>query len=384
MSKENLNENTSGAANPKKVEKIEKVYSDAEIVMRSDAAEKKRNAVLFSLPVRIFMAIWDYAWNPGGRKVGDHLSLYNEITTIGMNTKPVISSRITLKELVELLKDKKNDKSVIKALKGLCGHLRSVCVSQAEIENPEAFKKFWANGVDVEIVQSLDPNQELYLAEDHDTVSRDKETVIRQAVGMFQRSCTARDVTLKLWDELSIHFSPISGDNKAKIAAAPTIADKIKIMLKIRRGVVQNLSYLAVKLPDYCLKAYLRSLSGEDGDKLRLGDAVNLNTAQAKAGTKAHPTKTFVDLYAQKTDGYGKESDGPKPLNRKQRADFFGMYSNPLFELIRMIIEGEVQISLMEEDCQLLDLIATGEFSSDQFKIAVEAIQKRLDAANAA
>ena len=363
--------------------KVEKIYSDAEVVMRTDAAEKKRNAVLFLLPFRIFKAVWDFKWNPGGRKEGDHLSLYQEITTVGMNTKPIVSLRILIKELVELLKSEKNDKKVISSLKGLCGHLRSIVVIRSEKASPEAFKKFFADGIQIEIIEGLTPDQELYLAQDHDTVSRDKATVIRQAVDMFKRSCTVRDVTLKLWDELSIHFSALTGEQKAKIIAATTVADKIKVMLKIRRGVVQNLSSFAVKLPTYCLTAYLRSLTGEDGDKIKLSDARELHKAQGKAGTKTNPTKSFADLYARTIKEYGQAKNGPTPLTRKTRGEFFGMYESPLWELIRQHLEGEANFDFTEIDCQLTDLANEGKFSDDKFKIATEAIKKRLDAVNA-
>lgn len=364
--------------------KVELTYSDAEVVMRSDAAEKKRNSVLFLLPFRIFKLIWDHVWNPGGRKEGDHLSLYQEITTVGMNTTPVISCRkLSVKELAELLKDKKNDKQIIGSLKGLEGHLRSLVVVQAEKASPEAFKKFWADGIHVEVIQGLSTDQELYLAQDHDTVSRHKEVVIRQAVDMLRRFCTIRDVTLKLWDELAVHFRPVDGVVKAKITAATTVSEKIKIMLKFRQGTMQNISSLAVKLPNYCLTAYLRSLSGEDGDKITLGNARDLHQAQGTAGTKANPTKTFADMYAQKTKEFGQISSGPKALSRKDRGLFFGQYQSPLWELIRQQMEGEGQYDFTEIDCQLTDLANEGKFNDDKFKLAEEAIQKRLDAANA-
>lgn len=372
-------------SDPKPTEKVkvDKIYSDSEVIMRTEASEKKRNAVLVLLPFRIFKVIWDHVWNPGGRKTGDHLSLYQEITTVGMNTTPVISCRILIKELIEFLKSEKNDSKVIAALKGLEGHLRSIVVIEAENASPEAFKRFWANGVHVEVVQDLSPDQELYLAQDHDTVSRHKETVIRQAIDMLRRSCSIRDVTLKLWDELSTHFSALTGEQKAKIAASPTIAAKIKVMLKIRQGTVQNISSLAVKLPTYCLTAYLRDLSGEDGDKIKLGDARDLHKAQGDVGTKANPTKAFADLYASTVKNYGQASSGPKALSRKARGEFFGQYESPLWELIRQQLEGEANHDFTEIDCQLCDLSNEGKFTSEKFKLATEAIKKRLDAANA-
>ena len=394
MSNGKSKENASSGPNPtNKVEsdpkptekvKVDKIYSDAEVIMRTDASEKKRNAVLLLLPFRIFKVIWDHIWNPGGRKAGDHLSLYQEIVTVGMNTTPVVSCRIKIKELVELLKSEKNDKKVIAAMKGLEGHLRSIVVVEAEKASPDAFKKFWANGVHVEVIEGLSTDQELYLAQDHDTVSRDKEVVIRQAVDMFRRSCSVRDVTLKIWDELGLHFSALTGEQKAKIIAAPTVAEKIKVMLKIRRGTVQNISSLAIKLPAYCLTAYLRDLSGADGDKIKLGDARDLHKAQGKVGTKANPTKAFADLYAATVKNYGQAANGPKALTRKARGEFFGQYESPLWELIRQQMEGESNHDFTEIDCSLVDLSNEGLFTSDKFKLATEAIQKRLDAANAA
>lgn len=361
----------------------EKVYSDSEIVMRSEAAEAKRNAVLFLLPYRIFKAIWHNDWNPGGRKDDDYLSLYTEICAIGINTNPVVSLRIAIAEVIELLKNPKNDAKVIEAFWGLCGHLRKMGISKAETDNPEAFKKFWADGVMVEVVQGLDTAQELYLAQDHDTVARDKLSVVKQAVEALARGCSVRDVSLKLWSELEANFSSVSDQCKAKIKAATSTKEKITIMLGFRRGTVQNLYYLAMKLPDYCLKAYIRSLTGEEGDKIALHDAVNLNTAQGETGTKAIPTKTFTDLYAQRTNDFGKVDDGPTPLNKKQRKDFWGMYGSKLFEAFRLHLEGLQQLSFMELDCQLITMEDEGTLVDPVLEIAAESIEKKKDIAQA-
>lgn len=366
-----------------KVDLPEATYSDSEIVMRTEAAEKKRNAVLLLLPWRIFKVIWHHDWNPGGRKEGDYLSLYTEICAIGINTNPIVSLRMAIAEVIELLKSPKNDPKVIKALWGLCGHLRTTCIIKAETDNPEAFKKHWADGVMVEIVQGLDPDQELYLAQDHDTVSRDKLTVVRQAIEQLGRGCSVRDVSLKLWSELEQNFSSVSDQCKAKIKAATTAKEKIKIMLDFRRGTVQNLFYLAVKLPDYCLKAYVRGLTGEEGDKLALADAVNLNTAQGKVGSKAIPTKTFLDLYASRTDSFDKINEGPKPLNAKQRKEFWGMLGSKVAEAFRLHLEGIKQLSFIDLDCELLTMEDEGTLVLPVLDIAAESLAIQKDIAQA-
>lgn len=384
-------ESVKEAVEPAKNVKAEKpIYSDGDIVMAMEANEAKRGSIVMLIPFLVYKLIWDHNWNPGGRSKGDHLSLYTEILAVGMNTLQIVSSRIDVQRLeaifAKLIADPTNGKLIeeaAKALHGLCGFLRSIVVCKANDNDPLAFEKHWANGIPCEVVFGLSTDQEMYVAQDHDTVSRSKVAIIEQAVLMFKKSRTVRDVTLKLFDELSTHFTALSGDQKKKINEAASDGDKIKEMLKIRRGVMQNISYLAIKLPPYCLQAYVRSLNGEAGDRIKLGDAVHLNTANKK-GTKANPTKKFTDLYKQKVESFGKAKAGPKPLNQKQIAEFFGMYGNDLFELIRMHLMGEANIAFDEEDVQLIDLIESNELESDQFAVARESKQKAIDAANAA
>jgi hypothetical protein len=359
------------------------IFTDNEVLIRADAATKVRDSVLLLLPFRIFSLIWHYGWNPGGRKPDDHLSLVKEILAVGMTSTPVVSCRVKVKELVELMKSDKNDEKVVKALWGLRGHLRSIVVKQAKVDSPVAFEKHWGKGVPVEVVEGLTPVQELYIAEDHDTISRDKLTVIRQIINMFICGLSVRAVTLKMWDELLTHFNALNGKQKAKIAAASGDAAKIREMLDIKRGTVQNLGYLATKLPDYCLAAYIKTITGEDGDKLKLGDAVHLNTAQGTAGTKANPTKKFTDLYKSCIANYGKASSGVKPMNTKERFEFFGTFKSKLGEAIRMHIDREANFDFTNIDIFLQDSADAGHLVSPILEEAAASIQKRLDAANA-
>ena len=388
MKNETPNSNAIGAEKPQTESEppkkpVEKTYTDEEVVMRTDAAEKRRNARLITLPFRIFELIWDYAWNPGKRAEGDHLALYEEITAVGLKVNPIVSVGMKVDELIELLKDAKNDKRVVKALLGLCGHLRSIGVRQAKAESPKAFAKFWANGIQVEAIEGLTDTQKYYIACDHDTVSRSKPSIIQQAIEMFKRGCTEKDVALTLWDELNIAFRPLNGKQKAKIREAKGVAAKAKAMFLIRRGAVQNIHYYATKLPDYCLQAYMREVKGEEGEKLKHADAVDLHTAQGEVGTKANPTKAFTDLYALRIKTYGQKDEGPKVLNKKQLMEFFGQYRSPFWEALRLHIMGEAKLNFDDEDMQLLACEQGGDFGTPNFTTANASIKKRLDAANA-
>jgi len=329
-------------------------YSDKEVVMRHGANTAMSNSTTVTIPVGVFLKIWDYDWNPGGRSDDDFISLYDEITTVGMNTRPVISCNVDADSLTNLTAAK-----AAKALLGLRGHLRSKVVANCKDKNPDRFDALWANGVVCEVVTGLSKEQQYYLACDHNTVPRDKVAIARQAVSMRKRGCTERDVILQLWDELATVFNPLQPKRITMIKAATTLADKIKEMVAARRGVVQLFSKFS-QLPDKVFGAWENSEKGKEGAKISHSDVATLWTAN-KGGTVKSPTVGFEAAFDVCTAEYGKpKTTGPKPMNVNKLEELYLQIGSKTLQALYLKIRYSNEMDLEELDSLLLTLEQDG------------------------
>jgi len=367
----------------KKPVKAVEIYTSTVALMMTEANAAMKQKATVVIPFDVFKAdkVFDEKWNPGGRGVNDHLSLYNEIVEAGMKTFPLLNFRGTRPEFDGLMKAK-NNKALIAALFLLQGYLRRRIAVLAETKDKAAFEKHWKDGITVDIVFGMTPEQELYLARDHNTISRSRPSVIEQAIDMFQCGRSEIDVCLTLWDELATHWRPVTPEQMAKILSHKDLKKQAQEMKGVRRGVMQQLHYLACNLPLYALEAAMRSERGEDGPKIKLGDAIALNTAN-KEGTQTTPTGSFTEQFQQKVEQYGKKKAAATRTTAEMK-EFFGRCGSQTLEAIRMFYFKEADINIMDIDSQLCDNEGASNINSPYFEMTKAAKAARQDAANAA
>ena len=367
----------------KKPAKVVEIYSPTVALMMAEANTAMKQKATVILPFDVFKSdkVWDEKWNPGKRGANDHLSLFNEIVEVGMKTNPLVGFRGKRSYFDELVKAA-NIKGLIALLIGLQGYLRRRCIVIAEKQNKPAFEKHWSKGITVDIVFDMAPEQELYIARDHNTISRSRVVVIEQAIDMFQCGRSEVDVALTLWDELATHWRPVTPEQMAKILAHKDLKGQATEMKQVRRGVMQQLHYLANNLPLYALEAALRSERGDDGPKIKLGDAISLNTANQE-GTQLTPTGSFTELFKSKVEQYGKKKVAAVRTTAEMK-EFFGRLGSQTMEALRMYYFKEADINLMDIDSQLCDNEGAGNINSPYFEMTKAAKAARQDAANAA
>lgn len=370
-------------AKASKPTKVVEIYNPTVALMMSEAntAMKKKATVI--IPFDIFKSdkVWNEDWNPGRRGANDHLSLYTEIVEVGMKTNPLLNFRGPRSKFDELVKANHN-KDLIDLLNGLQGYLRRRCTIIAEKQDKPAFEKHWSKGITVDIVYNMTPEQELYLARDHNTITRSRVAVIEQAIDMFQCGRSEVDVCLTLWDELASHWRPVTPEQMVKILAHSDLKGQASEMKKVRRGVMQQLHYLASNLPLYALEAAYRSEKGEDGPKIKLGDAIDLNKANGE-GSQQTPTGSFTELFQQKVEQYGKKKASTTRTTAEMK-EFFGRLGSQTMEAVRMFYFKEADINFMEIDSQLCDNEGADNIVSPYFEMTKASKQARQDAANAA
>lgn len=375
------------AAKPKteaeKPVKAVEIYSSTVALMMSSANTAMKDKATIVLPFVVFASdkVWNEKWNPGRRGPNDHLSLYTEIVEVGMKTFPLLNFRGTRAEFDKLM-TANDTKGLIALLNGEQGFLRRRCVIIASKENKPSFEKHWAKGVMVDVVFGMTPEQELYLARDHNTISRSRISVMEQGVEMFQSGRTEIDVALTLWDELSVHWNTTTSDQMKRILAHKDLKGQAQEMKKVRRGIVQPLHYLANSLPLYALEAMYRGETGNDGPKIKLNDAYDLNKAN-KEGSQQTPTGTFSEVFKGKVEEFGKKKVATTRTTAEMK-EFFGRTASNVLEAIRMFYFKEADINIMDIDSQLCDNEAADNIASPYFEITKAAKAARQDAANAA
>lgn len=363
--------------------KVVEIYNPTVALMMSEANAAMKQKATVSLPFDIFKSdkVWNEAWNPGKRGANDHLSLYNEVIEVGLKTNLLLNFRSSRAKFDELIKAT-HIKGLIELLIGLQGYLRRRCVVIAEKRDKPAFEKHWSKGIIVDIVFEMTPEQELYLARDHNTISRSRVAVIEQAIDMFQCGRTEVDVCLTLWDELATHWRPVTPEQMVKILAHKDLKGQSTEMKDVRRGIMQQMHYLACNLPLYALEAAYRGEKGEDGPKIKLGDAVDLNKAN-REGTQQTPTGSFSELFQQKVEEYGKKKSSSTRTAAEMK-EFFGRLGSQTMEAVRMYYYKEADINFMEIDSQLCDNESAENIVSPYFEMTKASKLARQDAANAA
>lgn len=363
--------------------KVVEVYSSTVALMMANANAAMKQKAIIVLPFDVYKSdkVWDEKWNPGKRGPNDHLSLYSEIVEVGMKTFPLLNFDGSRTEFEKLQADKAID-ALIDHLDGLQGFLRKRVVVIAAKNDKPAFDKHWSKGITVDIVFGMTKEQQTYLARDHNTISRSRVAVIDQAVDMFQCGRTEIDVCLTIWDELATHWRPTTPEQMAKILAHKDLKSQAQEMKKVRRGVMQQLHYLACNLPLYALEAALRSERGDEGPKIKLGDAISLNTAN-QDGTQTTPTGSFTELFKTKVKDYGKKKTAAVRTTAEMK-EFFGRLGSQTAEAFRMYYFKEADINFMDIDSQLVDNENAGNIASPYFEMTKLAKAARQDAANAA
>jgi hypothetical protein len=315
--------------------------------MQADAIQKLHAAKLVYLTVDQVTASADEAWNPGKRDAEDWKGLAPHIIAVGQKEPIVLSLRSGTIDAIA--------KAVLWLMRGF---LRMNVAQYVDDLKDGTFERVYPKGIPALVVLGLTPDQEYFLACDHDTITRSPWALILQGIEMFAQGYNEGDIAIAMNAELTSAFPP-NGEYKGKLAEAKTPADFDKLVKSHWRQKTQEMK-AAYRLPKPAFEAYKNWQLGIEGPQLNGTQLKKLDATNSKGGTATAPTAEYLTEMGSFLLANATGTAGPKPLAQSKMKEAYKLYASDTFKGICAIYALSIKLDVRELDAQLAELEKAG------------------------